>query len=65
MYTASEDGEVAAIDRVTGEPRWQVYLTDAGYPQLRVLASPAIRGGQLFIGASEAGMFVIGDPGST
>ena len=65
VYTASEDGEVAAIDRVTGEPRWQVYLTDAGYPQLRVLASPAIRGGQLFIGASEAGMFVIGDPGST
>jgi outer membrane protein assembly factor BamB len=65
VYTASEDGEVAAIDRSTGEPRWRVYLTDAGYPRLRVLASPAIRAGQLFVGASEAGIFVIGDPGTT
>ncbi len=65
VYAASEDGEVAAIDRVTGEPRWQVYLTGVGQSDLRVLASPAIRGGQLFVGAWKGGMFVIGDPGST
>ena len=58
VFGATDAGEMAALQRETGQARWAVSLrppAQAGKPQEAVqLSSPLLAGGRLFVGTSRA-----------